>query len=105
MTTMAHELRLARLALCVLAVVISLAAVSCSKPPFILTCVGPWTYGADVDASLERVAILITITDQSGDDLTVNPGDFEARDSNHNLYPANPSATESDAHAVRLAYA
>jgi hypothetical protein len=49
------------------------------------------------------VAILVTITNRSTDDLQINPADFVARDSEHHIYPANPTATGVDANLVRLA--
>jgi hypothetical protein len=87
-----------------LASVVLIASVACSSAPFTLTASGPWAYSAAVDPPFERVAILVTITNRSGDDLAVNPGDFMARDADHRIYPANPTAALSDAHAVRLAY-
>jgi hypothetical protein len=87
-----------------LAVVAALVVASCSEAPFTLTAQGPWSYRSDVDAPIERVAILVTIANRSGDDLAVNPADFQARDANRGLYVANPKATEADAHTVRLAY-
>ena len=84
--------------------VVALVAVACSQAPFILAASGPWAYSAVVDPPFERVAILVTITDRSGDDLAVNPADFVARDAGHRIYPANPSAAVTDARAVRLSY-
>jgi hypothetical protein len=83
---------------------IALIVITCSKTPFTLAASGPWAYSAVVDPPFERVAILVTITNQTGDDLAVNPADFVARDADHRIYPANPTATISDAQAVRLAY-
>ncbi len=88
----------------ILLVVVALGAIACSKAPFTLTASAPWTYSAIVDPPFQRVAILVTITNHSGDDLAVNPGDFVARDADHRIYPANPTAAVADAHAVRLAY-
>jgi hypothetical protein len=78
--------------------------VSCSQVPFTLDAAGPFAYSAEVDAPFQRVAVLVTITDRSGDDLAVNPGDFVARDVDHRVYPANPTAAMTDAHAVRVAH-
>jgi hypothetical protein len=88
-----------------LAAVAALLFASCSGPPFTLTTDGPWSYRADVDPAVERVAVLVTITNLSGDDLAVNPADFQARDADRRLYPASPKGMETDAHAVRRAYA
>jgi hypothetical protein len=34
-------------------------------------------------------AVLVTITNQSGGDLPINPADFVARDAQRRIYPAN----------------
>ncbi len=95
-----------RLALLVsVALVVTLAVVACSQAPLTLEASGPIAYPAYVDAPFERVAIVVTITNKSGDDLAVNPADFVARDAEHRIYPANPTEAASDAQAVRLASA
>ena len=86
----------------------ALFAVACSSdPPFTLEASGPYSYLADYPAvanpPLERVAIIVMVTNRSGDDLSVSPGDFVARDADHRIYPANPTATAADARSVRLA--
>lgn len=86
----------------------ALFAVACNgDPPFTLEASGPYAYPADYPAAanppLERVAILVTITNRAGDDLSVSPADFVARDADHRIYPANPTATAADARSVRLA--
>jgi hypothetical protein len=83
----------------------ALVVIACRATPFSLAASEPWAYSAVVDPAFERIAILVTITNQTGDDLTVNPADFIARDAEHRIYPANPTATVGDAQAVRLAYA
>ncbi len=88
-----------------IAVAIALAVASCSSPPFTLIAEGPWSYWADVEPPLQRVAILVTIESHTGDDLAVNPADFHVRDVDHRLYPANPQATAADGHSFRLANA
>lgn len=80
------------------------AAIACSQQPFTLVASRPFTYSADVDPPFERIAILVTISDQSGDDLAVNPADFVARDAGDRIYPADPTAAVTDAHAVRIAH-
>ncbi len=87
------------------AVVLLLAvlAVACSGETFTLTASAPFAYSAVVHPSLERVAILVTITNRSEDDLQINPADFAARDDKRRIYPANPVATVADARLVRLA--
>ncbi len=85
--------------------VVALAAVACSQEPLTLEASGPIPYPAYVDSPFQRVAIVVTITNKSGDDLAVNPADFVARDAEHRIYPANPTEAASDAQAVRLASA
>lgn len=86
---------------------IGLAAAACGEEPFTLEASGPFAYLAEYPAvanpPLERVAILVTVTNRSGDDLQVSPADFIARDGGHRVYPANPTATAADARLVRLA--
>ncbi len=89
----------------ILLVVSALATVSCSQVPFTFTASAPWSYSAAVDPPFERVAILVTITNQSGDDLPVNPADFVVRDADHRVYPSDPAAAVADASAVRHASA
>jgi hypothetical protein len=88
-----------------LGLLVAFLVVACSKTPFTLAASGPWTYSTAVDPPFERIAVLVTITNQAGDDLNVNPADFVARDAGHRIYPANPAAATSDAQAVRFAYA
>jgi hypothetical protein len=88
-----------------LGLLVLLLAAACSKTPFFLAASGPWTYSTAIDPPFERIAVLVTITNQAGDDLNVNPADFVARDAAHRIYPANPTAATSDAQAVRFAYA
>jgi hypothetical protein len=86
----------------------AILVVACSdEPPFTLQASGPYVYSAGYPAAVnlpaERVAILVTITNRSGDDLSVSPADFVARDADHRIYPANPTETAADTQAVRLA--
>jgi len=83
-----------------LAVAVTLATAACGKAPYALDAVGPFSDAAVVTPSLERVAILVTITNQSGGDLQINPADFVARDAQHRIYAANASATVADARLV-----
>ncbi len=83
---------------------VGVAVVSCTQQPFTLDATGPFAYPAPVDPPFERVAVLVTIVSRSTDDLVVSPADFVARDNSHNVYPANPTAAVTDAHAVRLAH-
>jgi hypothetical protein len=82
---------------------LGLTLAACSQTPFLFDASAPFGYSADVDPPFQRVAVMVTITSRSTDDLAVNPGDFVARDANNRIYPANPTAAVSDAHAVRLA--
>lgn len=79
-----------------------LLAASCTADSFGLEAAGPYVYPAAVKSPLERVAIVVTLTNHSGDDLPVNPVDFVARDAGHRIYPANPTATVADADLVRV---
>lgn len=79
-----------------------LLSIACSAQPFSMDAAGPYAYPAAVKAPLERVAILVTITNRSSDDLQVNPVDFIARDADRHIYPANPAATIADADLVRV---
>jgi Domain of unknown function (DUF4352) len=83
-----------------LTVAMMVVASACNKVPYTLDAVGPFSDAAVVTPSLERVAILVTITNQSGGDLQINPADFVARDDQHHIYPANAAATVADAHLV-----
>ncbi len=87
------------------AVVLLLAvlAVACSGETFTLTASAPFAYSAVVHPSLERVAILVTITNRSEDDLQISPADFAARDQDRRVYPANAAATVADARLVTAA--
>jgi len=84
----------------VLAGLAGLLAAACSSTPFTLVAAGPFADPAAVNPALDRVAIVVTITNRSGGDMNVNPGDFVARDAEHRVYPANPAATISDAGLV-----
>jgi hypothetical protein len=85
------------------ALLAGLVTVACSSAPTPLAASGPIIYPAAVSPPVERVAILVTITNRSTDDLQINPADFVARDSEHRIYAANPMATGTDANLVRLA--
>ncbi len=80
-------------------------AATCGADPFSVEAAGPFVYPAppSVNPSLERVAIVVTITSRSGDDLQVNPADFAARDANRRLYVANAAATAADVGQVSRA--
>jgi hypothetical protein len=83
-----------------MAMAVMLVAGACNKAPYTIDAVGPFSDAAVVAPSLERVAILVTIANQSGGDLQINPADFVARDAQHHIYPANAAATVADAHLV-----
>ena len=85
----------------VLAALVSLGATACkSSAPFTLAAAGPFVDPVTVNPTLDRLAILVTITNRTGDDLNVNPSDFVARDADHRVYAANPTATAADAGRV-----
>jgi hypothetical protein len=77
-----------------------LLAACTGGPPYAMEAAGPFLYPAVVGPAFDRVAILVTVANRSGDDLQVNPADFLARDAQHRVYPSNPAATIAD---VRLA--
>jgi len=83
------------------AVLAGLVVMGCSSTPYSLAASGPylypqnWAYPTDSNSSLDRIAILITVRNISGDDLAVNPTDFLVRDSQHRVYAADPTATTS----------
>src|SRR5437868_6499049 len=80
----------------VMAIALSLAGCSASRP-FVLEAAGPFLYPAVVGPAFDRVAILVSVANRSGDDLQVNPADFIARDNQKRVYPASPTATVADA--------
>lgn len=83
--------------------VIGLAAVGCSKPSASpLSAAGPFTYPSSATPPLERVAVLVTVTNQGTDDMQINPADFLARDADHHIYTANATAAGADGNLVRL---
>ncbi|HEU5317130.1 MAG TPA: hypothetical protein VFX49_13560 [Chloroflexota bacterium] len=92
--------RLGRVLLIALAAALT---AGCGAEPFTLSASGPFMYPATTSASLDRVAIVVTIASQSGDDLLVSPADFAARDGERRLYVANPAATAADVGLVNRA--
>jgi hypothetical protein len=74
-----------------------LALVACAGEPFAFDAEGPFPYSPAAGGALDRVAILVTITNLSGDDLQISPADFVARDGGHRVYTANAAATAADA--------
>jgi uncharacterized protein DUF4352 len=83
-------------------VLAAIAATACSKQASPLAASGPFAYPSGVTPPLERVAILVTITNRGTDDMQINPADFLARDADHRIYPADPTATTADGNLVRL---
>lgn len=83
----------------------AIVVVACGAAPYRVAASGPIGYSADVDPSVTRVAVVVTITNVSGDDLAVAPTDFLVRDVAHHVYPADPAAAVADARVVRLAVA
>lgn len=80
-----------------------LALAACGTPPLVVNASVPFAYPSSVGPSLERVAVLVTITNNSQDDLAVDPAEFTARDASNRIYPANASATTADGSSVRVA--
>ena len=89
--------RLATLALGAL-----LLATCNASEPTVLSAATPFVYQAPVDASLERLAVVITIANHSEDDLQVDPATFALRDRDGRLYTPNVPAAAADARLVRL---
>jgi uncharacterized protein DUF4352 len=79
-----------------LAAAVALVATACSSSaPFALNASGPFAFPAVGNPSLERVAIIVTVTNHSGDDLQINSTDFVARDADHRVYAASPTVTNA----------
>jgi hypothetical protein len=78
------------------ALALTIAGCTTGKP-YVLEGAGPFTYPASVGPAFDRVAILVSVANRSGDDLQVNPADFVARDGSKRVYAANPQATIADA--------
>lgn len=81
-------------------VLVAVALAGCGAEPFALAAAGPYAYPAATNASLERVAIVVTVTNRSGDDLLISPAEFVARDADKRIYASNPAATVADAGLV-----
>jgi hypothetical protein len=77
------------------AVLAGVTAVACSSAPFTLDSTGSYSYPSAVNPAFEEIAVFVTITNRSGDDLQVNPTDFVARDTTRHVYLASPPATTS----------
>ena len=76
-------------------------ASSCASETFSLAANASFGYQAAVDLTIERIAVLMTVTNKSEDDLQVNPADFTLRAPDRHIYPSNPLATAADANVVR----
>jgi hypothetical protein len=97
---MLHRVMKVRVGL-VVTVLLGLLATACTGgPPFMLAASGPTVYSTTLSPALERVAVLVTISNRSGDDLQINPADFVTRDAEHRIFPANAAATVADARLV-----
>lgn len=83
-------------------VVVLTMAMACSSQASPLAASGPLSYPSNVTPPLERIAIMVTITNRGTDDLQINAADFVARDADHRVYAADPTATTADANLVRL---
>lgn len=80
-----------------------LALAACGTPTLSLRASEPFAYPSPVGPSLERVAVVVTVTNNSQDDLAIDPTEFAARDASNRIYPANAAATIADAGLVRVA--
>src|SRR5437763_1889338 len=79
----------------------SARAASGSAEPYTVAAPGPIPSPApaNVHAPLEVVAIIVSITRRTGDDLQINRAHIAARNANRRLYVANATDTAA---AVRL---
>jgi hypothetical protein len=68
--------------------------------PYVLEAAGPFIYTAAVGPAFDRVAVLVSVANRSGDDLQINPADFVARDAQRRVFAANAAATIADARAA-----
>jgi Domain of unknown function (DUF4352) len=91
-----------QMALTALVLLLAFVLTGCGAATLSLKASAPFAYPSPVGPSLERVAVLLTITNNSQDDLAVDPGEFAARDSGNRVYPANAAATAADASLVRV---
>jgi hypothetical protein len=66
-----------------------------------VTASAPFSYPAAADPTLERIAVLVQVTNRSADDLVIAPTDFIARGGDHRIYPADVQSTTTDARIVR----
>ncbi len=82
--------------------VLALIAAGCTTKASPIAATGPLSYPSAVTPPLERIAIMVTITNHGTDDLQINAADFVARDVNHRVYASDPAATTADANMVRL---
>ncbi len=71
------------------------------RPAAGLTASPPLAYPAPTEPTLERIAIVVEVTNETADDLVVAPADFLARDDQHRVYPPDPQAAVTDARVVR----
>lgn len=83
-------------------VALALAACAPSEATGI-SAAAPFTYQAPVDATIERLAVVITVAHRTEDDLLVDPALFALRDREGRLYSANVPAAAADARLVRQA--
>lgn len=77
-------------------------AAGCASESLRLSASAPFSYASPVESSLERVAIVVTITNLTDNDLVLNPADFWARDADRRIYPANVLAGQADTRQVAL---
>lgn len=87
-----------------LAVLVLLAGCGAGAP-FTFTASAPWGYSLTANPPFASMAVQVTITNLTTDDLVVNPADFVARDASHHIYPANPTEAVANAQDVQMASA
>jgi HlyD family secretion protein len=66
-----------------------------------LSAEAPLAYPAPTEPTLERIAIVVSITNETADDLVVTPTDLLARDAERHVYTSDPQAGVTDARVIR----
>jgi hypothetical protein len=73
---------------------------ACAGQPFTMTASGPFSDPVPAGASIERIAVYVSIRNHAGDDLQIDPAEFVARDADRRVYRSNPAAASTDAREI-----